>query len=192
MVDEVLAVGDLAFQRKCLNKMRDISEHGRTIVFVSHNMQAVTRLCSRAIWIEKGIVKEDAPAKDVVSNYLNSQTETSSQKVWENLSEAPGNEIARLRGVSVFDQNEDGTSAFDIRHPVFVEMTYEVLQEGQILMPSFQLFNEENVCIFTSKDLDENWRSETRRKRNLHKPCRDSRKFSGGRKFLRQRFFNDL
>ncbi len=164
MVDEVLAVGDLAFQRKCLNKMRDISEHGRTIIFVSHNMQAVTRLCSRAIWIENGIVKQDAAAKDVVSNYLNSQTETSSQKVWENLADAPGNEIAKLRGVRVFDKNDDGTSAFDIRQPVFVEMTYQVLQNGQILMPGFQLFNEENVCVFTSKDLDEKWRREMRPK----------------------------
>lgn len=164
MVDEVLAVGDLAFQRKCLNKMRDISEHGRTIVFVSHNMQAVTRLCSRALWIEKGCVREDAPAKDVVSNYLNSQTKTSAQKVWNDLREAPGNEIARLRGVRVFDKDEDGASAFDIRRPVFVEMIYEILQEGEVLMPSFQLFNEENVCIFTSKDLDEKWRRKPREK----------------------------
>ena len=82
MVDEVLAVGDLAFQRKCLAKMRDVSERGRTLIFVSHNMQAVTRLCSRAIWIEHGKIREDAAAKQVVSNYLNSQTETASEKFW--------------------------------------------------------------------------------------------------------------
>lgn len=164
MVDEVLAVGDLAFQRKCLSKMREVSEHGRTIVFVSHNMQAVTRLCSRAIWIEKGIIKEDAAAKDVVSNYLNSQTETSSQKIWENLREAPGNETAKLRGVRVYDKNDNGNSAFDIRLPVYVEMTYEVLKKDQVLMPGFQLFNEENICIFTSKDLDKKWRNEIRPK----------------------------
>jgi lipopolysaccharide transport system ATP-binding protein len=164
MVDEVLAVGDLAFQRKCLNKMRDVSEHGRTILFVSHNMQAVTRLCSRAIWIENGEIKEDAAAKDVVSNYLNSQTETSSQKNWENSEDAPGNEIAKLRQIRVFDEKQDGKSAFDIRRPVFVELTYEVLQNGQILMPGFQLYNEESVCIFTSNDLDENWRHNVRPK----------------------------
>ena len=164
MVDEVLAVGDLAFQRKCLNKMRDVSEHGRTILFVSHNMQAVTRLCSRAIWIENGLIKEDSAAKDVVSNYLNSQTATSAQKVWENPDDAPGNEIARLRQVRVFDEKQDGKSAFDIRRAVFVEMTYEILRDGQILMPSFQLYNEENLCIFTSNDLDENWRRKSRKK----------------------------
>lgn len=164
MVDEVLAVGDLAFQRKCLNKMRETSERGRTVLFVSHNMQAVTRLCSRAIWIENGKIKQDAPAKDVVSNYLNSQTETSSEKVWESLSDAPGNEIARLRRVRVFDEKDDKNSAFDIRRPVFVEMTYQILQDGQILMPSFELFNEEGLCVFTSNDLDEKWRYKFRPK----------------------------
>lgn len=164
MVDEVLAVGDLAFQRKCLNKMRDVSEHGRTVLFVSHNMQAVTRLCSRAIWIENGKIKQDASAKDVVSNYLNSQTETASEKVWENLENAPGNEIARLRRIRVFDEKDDKSSAFDIRRPVFVEMTYEVLQNGQILTPSFELYNEESVCVFTSNDLDKNWRYKPRPK----------------------------
>jgi lipopolysaccharide transport system ATP-binding protein len=54
IVDEVLAVGDVAFQRKCLNKMEDVRQHGRTILFVSHNMQAITRLCSRAIMIAQG------------------------------------------------------------------------------------------------------------------------------------------
>ncbi len=162
MVDEVLAVGDLAFQRKCLSKMRDVSEHGRTILFVSHNMQAVTRLCSRAIWIENGEIKEDSAAKDVVSSYLNSQTETSSQKSWEVLEDAPGNEVARLRSVRVFDEKDDGSSAFDIRRKLFVEIKYEVVQNGQIMMPSFQLFNEESVCIFTSNDLDERWRHKQR------------------------------
>ena len=164
MVDEVLAVGDLAFQRKCLNKMRDVSEHGRTILFVSHNMQAVTRLCSRAIWIENGEIKQDAAAKDVVSNYLNSQTETSSEKVWDDPENAPGNDVALLRKVRVFEDSSAQTSAFDIRKPVFVEITYEVLQNGQVLMPAFQLYNEESVCIFTSHDLDKAWRHKPREK----------------------------
>lgn len=164
IVDEVLAVGDLAFQRKCLTKMREVSEHGRTVIFVSHNMQAVTRLCSRAIWLENGVIREDAAAKDVVSNYLNSQTETSSHKTWQDLQKSPGNETARLRSVRVSDASNSGNSAFDIRYPIFIEMTYEVLQNGQILMPSFQLFNEENICLFTSKDLDKKWRREIRRK----------------------------
>lgn len=162
MVDEVLAVGDLAFQRKCLNKMRDVSEHGRTVIFVSHNMQAVTRLCSRAIWIDHGHIRQDAPAKEVVSNYLNSQTETASEKFWDDAEDAPGNEIVRLRSVRVIDENGMADSAFDIRSPIFIEISYQVLQSEQILMPSFQLYNEESICVFTSHDLDETWRGQRR------------------------------
>ena len=162
IVDEVLAVGDLAFQRKCLNKMRDVSEHGRTVIFVSHNMQAVTRLCSRAIWIEHGKVRQDADAREVVGSYLNSQTETASEKFWLDADEAPGNDITILRSVRVTNETGNTASAFDIRRPVFVEMTYEVLQTGRVLMPSFQIFNEENICVFTSNDLDENWRGKER------------------------------
>lgn len=164
IVDEVLAVGDLAFQRKCLNKMRDVSEHGRTVIFVSHNMQAVTRLCSRAVWIENGQVRQDASANEVVSNYLNSQTATASEKFWETADDAPGNEIALLRGVRIVGEDGKSNSTFDIRYPVFVEMTYEVLRENQILMPSFQIYNDQATCVFTSHDLDETWRSKPRPK----------------------------
>lgn len=158
LVDEVLAVGDLAFQRKCLRKMRDIGETGRTIVFVSHNMQAVTRLCSRAIWLEDGVVKEDGESKKVVSNYLNSKAETAASRTWED-GTAPGNEKVRLRMVRVYDENDDGHSAFDISKPVYVELRYEVLQKGIVIVPSIQLFNEEGVCLFTALDADEKQRT---------------------------------
>lgn len=164
IVDEVLAVGDLAFQRKCLNKMRDVSEHGRTVIFVSHNMQAVTRLCSRAVWIENGQIKQDSEAKEVVGNYLNSQSSTASEKFWHDPEDAPGNEIARLRGVRVIDETGKSDSAFDIRRPVFVEISYEVLRENQILMPGFQLYNDQGICVFTANDLDKTWRTKTRPK----------------------------
>ncbi|HKR54720.1 MAG TPA: ABC transporter ATP-binding protein, partial [Gemmatimonadales bacterium] len=76
IVDEVLAVGDVAFQRKCLNKMEDVHQHGRTILFVSHNMDAVTRLCERALLISSGGIQKDGPASDVASAYLLSTLKT--------------------------------------------------------------------------------------------------------------------
>jgi homopolymeric O-antigen transport system ATP-binding protein len=161
MVDEVLAVGDLAFQRKCLRKMRDISKHGRTVVFVSHNMQAVTRLCERAIWIENGRLKEDGASKDVVSNYLNSRAETSSSRSWPS-ENGPGSESIQLRGAKVRDEYDDGSAAFDIRKEVFVEIRYEIKKKDTVVSPGIQLINEENICVFTSYDLDPNWRHEPR------------------------------
>lgn len=164
IVDEVLAVGDLSFQRKCLNKMRDVSEHGRTVIFVSHNMQAVTRLCSRAVWIENGQVRQDASATEVVGNYLNSQTATVSERFWQNADDAPGNDTVILRGVRVTEENGKPNSTFDIRYPVVVEITYEVLRENQILMPDLRIYNDQGICVFTSHDLDEHWRSTPRSK----------------------------
>jgi lipopolysaccharide transport system ATP-binding protein len=163
MVDEVLAVGDLAFQRKCLSKMRDVNKKGRTILFVSHNMQAITRLCKRAIWIRDGEIQKDGEANEVVSFYLNSQIETSSKRYWKDSEDAPGNDIARLREVRVCDERGTATSTFDIRKPVFIEITYDVLQNERVLMPSFQLFNDEGICVFVSHDLDEKWRHQKRR-----------------------------
>src|SRR5438874_9732723 len=70
IVDEVLAVGDAEFQRKCLGKMGDVAKEGRTVLFVSHNMAAVTRLCDRVIWLDEGRVAMDGTPEEVVSEYL--------------------------------------------------------------------------------------------------------------------------
>jgi hypothetical protein len=75
LVDEVLAVGDAAFQKKCLGKMSDVAQGGRTVVFVSHNMGAINSLCTRAIWIDKGTIREEGPAQAVVTHYLDSVRE---------------------------------------------------------------------------------------------------------------------
>jgi len=75
LVDEVLAVGDLAFQKKCLGKMDEVAQTGRTILFVSHQMSQIRRLCQRVIWIDRGCVREDGPAGEVVSAYEAAQME---------------------------------------------------------------------------------------------------------------------
>jgi lipopolysaccharide transport system ATP-binding protein len=70
IVDEVLAVGDANFQKKCLGKMGDVAKEGRTVLFVSHNAAAIERLCERALWLEAGQVKKDAPSREVLEDYL--------------------------------------------------------------------------------------------------------------------------
>jgi ABC-type polysaccharide/polyol phosphate transport system ATPase subunit len=70
VVDEVLAVGDAEFQRKCIGKMHDVEQAGRTVVFVSHDMAAIARLCSRVIWLERGGIRHDGPTNDVIDAYL--------------------------------------------------------------------------------------------------------------------------
>ncbi|HUR98557.1 MAG TPA: ABC transporter ATP-binding protein [Pyrinomonadaceae bacterium] len=151
IVDEVLAVGDVRFQRKCLRKMREVGESGRTVIFVSHDMQSITRLCDRVIWLKDGEVKSDGEARHVVSEYLHEQSQTGAERIW-NETEAPGNEAVRLRSVRVRLPNGSISTTVDIRSNVMIEMQYEVLQPGRIIVPGIQLNNEQGACIFVSHD----------------------------------------
>jgi len=162
IVDEVLAVGDARFQKKCLNKMQDIGEHGRTVLFVSHNMPAVTRLCGRAILLEDGIVRLDDTAHRVTGAYLNSGLGTVAEREWLEPQKAPGGEVARLRAVRVRTEDGQICDALDIRQSVGIEMEYDVLKSGSLLMPHFDFYNEEGVLAFETNDLDPIWRRRPR------------------------------
>jgi lipopolysaccharide transport system ATP-binding protein len=161
-VDEVLAVGDAEFQRKCLGKMEDASTEGRTVVFVSHNMTAVTRLCPRAILLDSGKLLQDGLAHQIVSKYLETGRVSKAAREWPDLSKAPGNDIVRLRAVRV--KTEDGrvSDAIDIRRAVGIEMEYDVLKPGYVLVPNYHFFNEEAVCAFIAGDYDPTWRHRPR------------------------------
>ncbi len=162
IVDEVLAVGDKNFQRKCLNKMQDVGHQGRTVLFVSHNMQAITRLCPRAILLDEGRIIEDGPAHRVVSAYLNNGLGTSACREWPEVTKAPAGEIARLRAVRVRLQDERISDIVDIRKPIVLEMEYEVLKPGHVLLPYYDVYNEDGLTIFSTIDVDPSWRQKPR------------------------------
>jgi lipopolysaccharide transport system ATP-binding protein len=154
IVDEVLAVGDVAFQRKCLNKMEDVRQHGRTILFVSHNMQAITRLCSRAVLISDGGIQHDGPAAETAGKYLMASAKASGECVWSEPLSAPGDGVARLRKVRVRDESGCTVDAIDIRRTFGIEMVFEVLEDGHALIPSLALLNESGMCVFMTSDHD--------------------------------------
>ena len=162
IVDEVLAVGDGLFQKKCLSKMQDVGQQGRTVLFVSHSMPAITRLCEHAILLDSGSVVKKGPSHDVVSTYLTAGLGTTAIREWTDPARAPGGEIARLRAVRVREQGGRIADTIDIREPVSVEMEYDVLKPGYMLMPYFQFYNEEGVVAFSAHDLDPNWRRRPR------------------------------
>jgi len=164
LVDEVLAVGDSSFQKKCLNKMQDVGEQGRTVLFVSHNMPAVTRLCERTILLDEGGVLMDGPSYEVVGAYLSSGLGTTAVREWLDPAKAPASEAIRLRAVRV--RTEDGQTAgtVDIRRPVGIEMEYEVLESGYTLMPHLVLYNQEGTLLFVAIDQDPTWRRRPRPK----------------------------
>lgn len=164
IIDEVLAVGDASFQRKCINKMQDVGKGGRTVLFVSHSMPSITRLCERAILLNGGNVLKDGPAHEVVSAYLGSGYGSTAEREWTDPNTAPGGDIARLRAVRI--RAEDGTvsESVDITKPVAIEIEYEVLESGHILLPHFHVFNDEGVRIFVSLDQDPEWKGKPRPK----------------------------
>ena len=115
IVDEVLAVGDSEFQKKCLDKMDDVGQSGRTILFVSHNMQAITRLCNRCVLLEQGHVRMDGAPLRVTSAYLKSASNLMAVREWSDLSKAPGDDVIRLCAIRAIFRI--GRTGRDFRHP---------------------------------------------------------------------------
>ncbi|MGH2454195.1 MAG: ABC transporter ATP-binding protein [bacterium] len=161
LVDEVLAVGDANFQKKCLRKMEDVTGRGRTILFVSHNMPAITRLCDRAILLDGGRVVFDGPSSEAVRIYLSGNGGTPAARTWP-AAAAPGKEIARLRAVRVKTEAGPVMGSVDIRRPVRVEMEFDVLKPGYVMMPHFHFNNEEGIRAFSSYDVDPEWQGRPR------------------------------
>lgn len=162
IVDEVLAVGDAEFQKKCLNRMQDVGKQGRTVLFVSHSMPAVTRLCPRVIMLDGGKLLRDGPVDEVVSAYLHAGRGTTAIREWSDLSQAPGNDLVRLCAVRVKEEGGTAKESIDIRRAVGLEMEFEVFQGGNQMMPYFTLINEQGVIIFSTIDQDAEWKNRVR------------------------------
>lgn len=162
IIDEVLAVGDAAFQKKCISKMEDIGSTGRTVLFVSHSMPTITRLCNRVILLNSGGVAADGNPHEIVSTYLRGQRENTAEKEWLDAQQAPQGEVARLRAIRIRADNGAITDAVDISRSIGIEIEYEILQPGYVVMPTFSLWNGDGICLLTSMDQNSSWRNQAR------------------------------
>ena len=162
IVDEVLAVGDAAFQKKCLNKMQDVGRSGRTILFVSHNMPAVKMLCTRALMLNEGRLVMDGTPQDVVGAYLTADVGVPPAREWPNAAAAPGGDVACLRGVRVVGRAGNVSDAFDIRDEIGLQMEYDVRTPGHVLLPHYFIYNDEGLLLFGTLDQDKKWRQRGR------------------------------
>lgn len=146
LIDEVLAVGDAAFQKKCLNSMSDAAGRGRTVIFVSHNLLAVRDLCNSALWLDQGKVVRQGPANDVVSAYLSSFSSEAPERRWPSGS-GPGTGSIELRRARVVPADSDH-QRISIRTPLIVEFEYVKKEPGEAAGLSFQLFNQFGILVF--------------------------------------------
>ncbi len=155
LVDEVLAVGDAAFQRKCLGKMGDVARQGRTVFLVSHNMASINRLADKVIWLNEGKLQNFGDPEAVVSAYLSSGVRESAEVLYSNnLRTAPGNEYVRLLASRVRNNQGVVTSTLDNRHPFSIELEYQVLKPINNLRLGITLTAQDTTVLLSSKDTD--------------------------------------
>src|SRR5882672_1259783 len=163
LVDEVLAVGDAAFQKKCLGRMGDVAKEGRTVLFVSHNLGAVNTLCGSAIWLDNGQVELVGQTEQAVTAYLSRGAQLSGERCWLGNEDSPGTSKIRLTAARVLNPDNEPISSVDVRRPVYVEIEYDVLK----FLPSFRvavrLLATDGTVILTSADSSNNcWEESSR------------------------------
>jgi len=150
VVDEVLAVGDAQFQKKCLGKMQDVTGEGRTVLFVSHNLVSIHMLCPRSICLDAGVLSADGPSHSVIQEYLRRTTNNQADCIWEDMQTAPGNELLKLCGVRILDSRGVVSSEIRTDEPFSIEVTYRVMRDGVQPGATAVLFNHEGTCVFSS------------------------------------------
>jgi len=152
IVDEVLAVGDADFQKKCLAKMGDVAKEGRTVLLVSHNMRAITQLCERSLWLEDGRLKLDGPSSTVVSAYLSTGTQNLS--FWVNPSYSPGLSEFQVKQVRLLSLHNQLVSDISFHSAFKMELTYEAMQPIKGLALICRLTDSQGTVVWTSWDTD--------------------------------------
>ncbi|HUJ94096.1 MAG TPA: ABC transporter ATP-binding protein [Terriglobales bacterium] len=148
LVDEVLAVGDAAFQKKSLGKMGQVSREGRTILFVSHNMTAIRALCSRAVLVRDGEVASSGTVTDVVDDYLLGVATEGSARDWPDPAAAPGNENVRISYMRVI--SGEGKPVITIDSGAEIKIGFENFRKNINLGCTVRVTNSEGVLIFVS------------------------------------------
>jgi lipopolysaccharide transport system ATP-binding protein len=149
LMDEVLAVGDADFQRKCFERIEKVSRSGQTVLFVSHNIHAVLRLCNRAILLEHGRVAAEGTATEIAAHYLALTGGNVSERSWTEGEAAPGDATARLRRLRICSPSGEGLSALDIGQPFGIEMEFDLLA-SETVFPSLIINNEWGPICWTT------------------------------------------
>ncbi len=174
VVDEVLAVGDVSFQKRCLDKMESVGNSGRTVLFVSHSMSAIARLCTSAILLHQGMLQFNGRVADATRLYLGDGGRQSAQRLWPDAHLAPGNDICRLRAVRVTNAAAEISPRVTISDPVYIEVEYDQLKDGlpKPLTASVHLVNEAGITVFASNDFDNlKWYGSARRIGTVRARC---------------------
>jgi lipopolysaccharide transport system ATP-binding protein len=151
VVDEVLAVGDARFQKKCLGKMDQVSKsEGRTILFVSHNMSMISSLCDTGILLEKGDIRSQGPVEDVINAYLKPDQIGNGEVIFKH--HLLRDKKAVLHAARILNVNGSPTVNVQINEPFFIEMEYELFEEGMRVYPNLHFKDSFGQHVFVTSD----------------------------------------
>jgi len=142
MVDEVLAVGDAAFQRKCLGKMGSVAKEGRTVLFVSHNMGAIKTLCSKSALFDKGRLVEFGSTNEIISKYLGNIIASDSIVI------KSGDFVGQLYSCRTINANFETMATFSVKDQIGIEIKYKLFSDRRNTVPNYLLSSEEGTEIF--------------------------------------------
>ena len=147
IVDEVLAVGDAEFQKKCMGKMGEVAKGGRTVLFVSHNMEAIKRLCQNVILLEKGIIIRNGKAGEVIDYYLNNNRKNTAIINFN----SKKNKIVEITKISILNKNIEPSSNILVGENLFVEVEYEFYQPAAKLLFSVIFKSDDEIILYSSE-----------------------------------------
>jgi lipopolysaccharide transport system ATP-binding protein len=157
IVDEVLSVGDAGFQQKCLGKMNEVARAGRTVLFVSHNMAAVSRLCTRAVWLDNGSIAKTGGPDEVLAAYLGSSgtSAISGERLWPDGFANPGVATFSLTGVRIANGDGPSTGHIDVRKPFTVDIQFRVLDRLRSCRVGILLRTADGTIVLDAYDTDD-------------------------------------
>ncbi|MCC7369964.1 MAG: ATP-binding cassette domain-containing protein [Chloroflexi bacterium] len=172
LLDEVLAVGDLSFQQKCLERVEGLVNEGRTLVFVSHSLDAITRFCDRCLWIDGGKLRMDGRSEQVVEVYLEELAGIRSSRDWSSglglplsglgrapaaTDSRPGDDDVRLVGARIIGTDGDERSSVPVDEPFGIEVTFDILREGNNIQPALHFKGQTDQILFVVAYTDAEW-----------------------------------
>lgn len=169
IIDEVLAVGDAQFQKKCLGKMESVAGEGRTVLFVSHTMPMINRLCDRAILLKKGHLIMNGRTIDVSNKYLSAGRDSPAEVSFSDIETAPGDNVAKIKAVRVINSKGNLSEEISIDEPFYLEMEYFNLSTKHKATAVFHLISDQGILILGTNDFVNRVWYETRRKEGIVK-----------------------
>jgi lipopolysaccharide transport system ATP-binding protein len=151
IIDEVLSVGDQAFQRKCLGKASQLGDQGRTVLIVSHNLAAVSNLCKRAVLLQNGRLLADGTPQAIIDQYLADGKNESGKRTWIDANQAPRSKSVQLKSLAVYGNRQSiANGDVDIDQEIILAVAYEVIEPGSKVAIQLQLKDETGAYVLWS------------------------------------------